>query len=286
MSHAIEFATPIIKSVGGKGKLLHEILPRLPAKIDTYYEPFAGGAAVFFALATGRRFKRAVLGDANPAFINMYTQVRDNLRGVISHLHSHDAKYSEDYFYLQRQRPLDVGPAGAARTIFLIKTCFNGLWRVNADGGLNSPFGHHEAKPTIVNVDALRAASNALQGVTLVCADFAKMLAKAGVGDVAYLDPPYLPVSTTANFVGYTVDGFEIEDQERLADSMAAAVKRGANVLLSNSDTAEARRIFGRGGWDVERITARRNINSDGAKRGAVGEILVTAPKRRKVVVK
>lgn len=279
-------ASPCVKAVGGKTQLLPEILPRLPAKIATYFEPFVGGGAVFFALAAEGRFKRAVLGDANPALVNMYVQIRDNLRAVIQHLHAHDANYSEEYYYLQRQRALDVGPAGAARTIFLNKTCFNGLFRVNADGGFNVPFGHHARKPTICNNAALNAASRALQGVHLMCADFEETVAMAGVGDAVFFDSPYVPASASANFTAYTSEGFGIEDQERLADCVASVVKRGANVLLSNSDTPESRRIFTRGGWLVESVSARRNINSDGTKRGAVGEILVSAPKRARRVVK
>jgi DNA adenine methylase len=279
-------AAPIVKAVGGKSQLLPEILPRLPAKIDTYYEPFCGGAAVFFALAAEGRFRRAVLGDSNSALINMYIQVRDNCSAVIQHLHAHDAKYSEEYYYQQRSRALDVGPAGAARTIFLNKTGFNGLFRVNADGGFNVPFGHHKKKPRIVHMAGLRAASRALENVKLVCTDYATLVARASVGDVCFMDPPYIPASATSNFTGYTSDGFDIEDQERLADCVASVVKRGANVLLSNSDTPESRRIFGRGQWQVEKVSARRSINSDGAKRGAVGEILVSAPKRARKVVK
>ncbi len=279
-------AVPFIKAVGGKTQLLSEILPRLPAKIGTYYEPFCGGAAVFFALAAEGRFKRAVLGDTNAALINMYAQVRDNCSAVLDHLRMHDAKYSEAYYYQQRARNLDSGPSGAARTIFLNKTGFNGLFRVNADGGYNVPFGKHAKKPRICHVDGLRAASRALQGVKLICASYEAVVARSGVGDACFMDPPYIPASATANFTGYTSDGFDIEDQESLADCVASVVKRGANVLLSNSDTPESRRIFGRGQWLVEKVSARRNINSDGAKRGAVGEILVSAPKPVRKVVK
>ena len=288
MSARIEapvIATPIVKAVGGKGQLLHEILPRLPGNIQTYYEPFCGGAAVFFALASGGLFKRAVIGDTNAALVNMYIQVRDNCSAVLDHLRMHDQKYSEAYYYQQRPRSLESGPSGAARTIFLNKTGFNGLFRVNADGGYNVPFGKHKKKPRIVNVEGLRAASRVLQGVKIVCTDYSKLVARAGVGDLVYFDPPYVPASATASFTGYTSDGFDIEDQEELAACVVSTVKRGANCLLSNSDTPEARRIFTRGGWLVESITARRNINSDGAKRGAVGEILVSAPKRARKVV-
>jgi DNA adenine methylase len=280
-------AAPLTKFVGGKRQLLPEILPRIPAKIKTYYEPFCGGAAVFFALANEGRFKQgsAVLADTNAALINMLTEVRDRPASVITHLHSHDAKHSEEHYYLQRGGRQE-GPAGAARFIYLLKTCFNGLWRENQDGGMNAPFGHHEPKPKIVNASAIRAASRSLQGVTIIREDFETVMERAGVGDFGFFDPPYLPASKTANFVAYGSAGFGITDHERLADCMAATVKRGARALLSNSDTPEARHIFGRRGWQVEEVKARRSINSNGAKRGAVGEILVSAPKLSRKVVK
>jgi len=278
-------AAPLTKYLGGKRQLLPEILPRIPAKIDTYYEPFCGGAAVFFALANEGRFKRAVLGDNNASLINMLIQVRDKPASVITHLHSHDAKHSEAHYYQQRSGG-QVGPAGAARFIYLLKACFNGIWRENQDGMMNTPWGHHAKKPTIVNAPAIRAASRALQGVEIVCDDFERSVQKAGVGDFTYFDSPYLPASITANFTAYGADGFEVADHERLADCMASVVKRGARALLSNSDTPESRRIFGRRGWLVEEVSARRNVNSNGAKRGAVGEILVSAPKLARKVVK
>lgn len=277
-------AEPVCRFVGGKTQLLPEILPRLPAKIETYYEPFVGGGAVFFALANEGRFKRAVLGDTNADLVNMYIQVRDRCSAVIEHLRNHDAKHSEKHFYQVRAGNLTDGPSGAARFIYFMKTNFNGLYRVNQEGRINTPFGHHPKKPKIVDVAKLRAASRTLQDVNVVCADFEKTVWKAAVGDAVFFDSPYIPASATANFTAYGSDGFDIEDQERLADCMVSVVKRGANVLLSNSDTADSRRIFGRGQWQVEEVSARRNINSDGSKRGAVGEILVSAPRRQKVV--
>lgn len=279
-------AGPITKFVGGKAQLLPVILPRLPIRIGTFYEPFVGGGAVFFALANEGRFKRAVLGDSNASLVNMYVQVRDKCSAVLDHLRVHDAKHSEAYFYQQRSRPMGSGPSGAARFIYFMKVNFNGLYRVNQSGDVNTPFGHHQKKPNIINADGVRAASRALQGVEVICADFAEVLKGTGVGDAAFLDPPYLPASKTANFTAYGSDGFTVADHERLADCVAETVKRGANVLLSNSDTPESRSIFTRNGWLVESVSARRSINSDGKKRGAVGEILVSAPKRAGKVVK
>jgi len=276
----------VIRFVGGKSELLPEILPRLPLKISTYYEPFIGGGAVFFALANEGRFKRAVIGDSNLGLVNLYIQIRDKCSAVLDHLRMHDQKHSGAHYYEQRGRNWDAGPSGAARFIYLMKTNYNGLWRVNADGRMNTPFGHHKKKPNIVNADGLRAAARALQGVKIVHGDFEKTVVRAAVGDVVYADPVYLPIPGSASFTAYGADGFDVEDHERLADCIAACVKRGANVLLSNSDTPESRRIFTRGGWHVEKVSARRNINSDGGARGPVGELLVSAPKRKRNVVK
>jgi DNA adenine methylase len=287
MSAAIEtpaLAAPVIKFVGGKRQLLPEILPRLPLQIRTYYEPFVGGGAVFFALANEGRFKRAVIGDSNELLVNMYTQLRDKCSAVIDHLRTHAQKHCEEYYYEQRSRP-QSGPSGAARFIYLNRTGFNGLYRVNKSGENNVPFGRYE-NPKICDMPGLRAASAALQGVTIRHGDFAPLVSRAAVGDAAYMDPPYLPVPGSASFTAYGSDGFSVADHERLADCVAGCVKRGANALLSNSDTPEARRIFTRGGWHVEKISAHRNINSDGEGRGVVGELLVSAPKRKKNVVK
>lgn len=284
MNAPLSIALPVIKIAGGKRQLLPEILPRLPSKISTFYEPFIGGGAVFFALANEKRFKRAVLGDSNADLINLYTQLRDKPAAVLTHLRSHTAKSGKDYYYEQIERSLSDGPAGAARFMYLNRACFNGLVRYNQSGQFNTPYG--DGRLRAVDGDGIRSASAALQGVKLVCKDFSEVLAKAGVGDAAFCDPPYVPASVTSNFTAYGADGFSIADHERLADCMAGCVKRGANVLLSNSDTPESRRIFGRGQWEIERVSARRSINSKGDGRGAVGEILVTAPKRARKVVK
>lgn len=277
-------AAPIVKFVGGKRALLPEILPRLPPKIDTYLELFVGGGAIFFALANEGRFKRAIIGDTNANLINMYKQVRDRCDLVIRHLREHEARNSEEHFIEQRTKP-QVGPSGAARLIYLLRTCYNGLYRVNQSGEFNTPYGKY-TNPRIVDVEGLRAASAVLQGVKIVCGDFAKLLDMAGVGDAVYCDPPYLPLPGASSFTAYDSAGFGIEDHERLAASITAAVKRGANCLLSNSDCPESRRIFTRGGWQVDTVMAKRNVNSKGDGRGAVREIMVTAPKRRVRVVK
>ena len=276
-------AAPIIKFVGGKRQLLPEILPRIPLEIGTYYEPFVGGGAVFFALANEGRFKRAVLGDTNANLVNMYIQVRDKCEAVLAHLRTHDSKHCEAHYYEQREKT-QVGPAGAARLIYLLRACFNGLYRVNKDGVFNTPYGN-PLNPRIVDVDGVRAASRALQGVKIVCSDFADTVSRAHSGDVVYFDPVYLPLPGTASFTAYDSAGFSVGDHERLAACMTSLVKRGVNVLLSNSDCPESRRIFTRGGWQVETVMAKRNVNSKGDGRGAIGELLVTAPKRKRRAV-
>lgn len=278
-------AAPPWKFLGGKRQLLPAILPRLPSRIRTYFEPFVGGGAVFFALANERRFERAVLGDVNGDLINAYVQLRDDLPGVVRHLRTHVAKNCESHFYEQRGYPLNRrGSAPAARFIYLLKTSFNGLWRVNLSGEPNAPWGYYK-NPKILDVPGLKAVSAALQGVEIIEGDFAPLMARARVGDAAYLDPPYLPVSKTANFTSYSSGGFGVADAERLAKLAKAAAVRGAHVLLSNADTAETRRIFGEVSGKIDKVSARRHVNSNGAKRGAVGELLVTIALKNKAVI-
>lgn len=269
-------AAPILKWAGGKRQLLGEILPRLPHKIVTYYEPFIGGGAVFFALANAGRFERAIIGDANPDLVNVYRQVRDRCSAVIDHLRLHAQKHTEEYFYQQRKLALNSpGASGAARFIYLNRTCFNGLYRVNKSGAFNVPFGDYKS-PRVLDVDGLEAASRVLQHVEIAHSDFADLASRAGQLDAIYFDPPYVPASGSANFTAYCRSGFNIADQERLAEAFSAASARGAHVLLSNSDVPETRRIFGPPVGLIEGVSARRNINSKGASRGAVGEILVS----------
>lgn len=267
-----------LRWVGGKRQLLPQILARLPARIDTYYEPFAGGAAVFFALARAGRFKRAVLGDTNAELINVYRQLRDHVGQVLKRLAVHEERNSEAYFYEQRGRVQGaLSVDGAACFIYLNRTCYNGLWRVNKSGAPNMPWGKL-ARPRIKDVDGLIDASRLLKGVELYVADFAEMLATIGRGDLLFCDPPYLPASKSSNFTAFAKGGFGVKDQERLGIVLRQCAARGAHVLLSNSDTLESRRIYGVPGNTVEVVGARRNINSDASKRGAVGEILVSVP--------
>lgn len=270
-------ARPCVKSVGGKTALLPEILPRLPAKIETYYEPFLGGGAVFFALASEGRFKRAIVGDANEELLNMYSELARDADKVIRALKKH--VYEEKYYYAVRALdPKELGFAErAARFIYLNKSCFNGLWRVNKSGQFNVPFGKY-TNPTICDEENLYAVADVLEscGPTLFGgADFEKTVSSAVRGDTVYFDCPYAPASKTANFTGYTAGGFTTDDQERLRNVSERLVARGVHVLLSNSDTPLVRELYD--GFKIEEVQAPRRVNSKGSKRGNVGELLISS---------
>lgn len=269
---------PFLKWAGGKRQLLPQILSRLPPLIDTYYEPFIGGGAVFFALAAAKRFEHAVISDSNACLVNVYEQVRDCPDDVLNCLRFHESENTEEHFYRQREMAqLRAGARDAARFIYLNRTCFNGLYRVNAKGEFNVAWGKYK-NPPIVNVDGVQAASKALQGVEITCCDYSQTIARAKLGDAVYLDPPYLAVSSTASFSAFQKEAFGVDQHEALSLAMGEAATRGARVLLSNSDTLEARRIFSLPGRTVEVIPANRAINSAGDRRGPVGEMLVSIP--------
>lgn len=262
-----------VKWLGGKTYLLPEILRRLPAKINTYYEPFIGGGAVFFALAAEGRFQRAVIGDANEELIRTYRALARNVDVVIQHLKKH--VYEEEHYYFVRAKnPRILSDAvAAARFIYLNRTCFNGLYRVNKKGLFNVPFGTY-TNPTICDEENLRAVSKVLRESKIVSADFQATLDEARRGDVAYLDCPYFPVSESANFTGYTKGGFTFDDQKRLRDIALIFKRNGVHVLLSNADVPAVRALYAKD-FTLHSVSARRNINSKASRRGPVGELLI-----------
>jgi len=267
-------ASPVVKWVGGKTKLLPDLLSRLPEKIGRYYEPFAGGAALFFRLAPGR----AVLADCNADLIGLYGALSSDVAGVIRKLERHRSEHDESYYYSMRTRwnDRDVSWSAAERAaafIYLNKTCFNGLWRVNRSGDFNVPIGRYTDPPICVP-ETLRAAASVLARAELRCADYRSAVADAERGDFIYFDPPYDPVTTTASFTSYTADAFSADDQRALADTARQLVARGCRVMLSNSDTPFIRSIYK--GFDVERVKCPRAINSNASKRGDVDELLIT----------
>jgi len=271
--HAEPTAAPIVKWVGGKTKLLPELLARMPPRHGCYFEPFAGGAALFFR--TGP--ERAVLADSNADLIGLYTAVATDVDAVIRKLELHRAAHDQRHYYETRARWNDHGAAWttaerAAAFIYLNKTCFNGLWRVNRAGDFNVPIGRYTDPPICVP-EALRAAQAALARARLRCADYRRVVEDAERGDFLYFDPPYDPVTTTANFTSYTAGAFGPDDQRALAETARALVARGCRVMLSNSDTPFVRSLYR--GFRIDRVKCARAINSNAARRGEVDEVIV-----------
>ena len=288
-------AHPILKWAGGKGQLLDRLQPLLPPRFNRYIEPFAGAGAVFFRLYNlGRiganpRLRRspAVLNGFNAELMNVYLVVRDHLAELVDELLRHQAHVGEvDYYYFIRGMDREAGFAQlsatvrAARTIFLNKTGYNGLYRVNHSGYFNVPFGRYN-NPTVLDRSLLKAAQRALQCVDLMCSDFAQPLRLARKGDFVYIDPPYQPLSHTANFTAYTTRGFAWSEQERLAVWLARLADRGCYVLINNADTPDVRELyraaFGQRGIKInmQSFETARSINSQPGARGGGKELTV-----------
>jgi DNA adenine methylase len=273
-------AKPLLRWVGGKTQLLSYLLELVPKQFNRYYEPFVGGGAFYYALNPGN----AVLNDFNPRLINVYTQVRDNVQSVISHLYTFE--YSAQCYYEQRNalnaEKLDqLDTLSAARFIFLNKTCFNGLWRENASGQFNVPYGGDRKRAKHVDISNLLECSNRLRGsaysqmqtgTILRCKDFADSLFDVLPGDFVYFDPPYIPLKTTS-FVDYKADGFDYKEQVRLRDLAYKLKDNGVHVMLSNSDTTLTRQLYA--DFELYEVKARRSVNSNGAGRGRIGELII-----------
>lgn len=263
--------TPLLKWAGGKGQLLPQMTSYFPEDLGTYHEPFLGGGAVFFHLSP----RKAVLSDSNPDLIHVYRMVRDNPYGLKTQLDLHK-KHSKEkaYFYHVREmQPRGLQPvARAARTVFLNKTCFNGLYRVNSKGEFNVPYGGYR-NPSLYLEENLHLTSAALQGAKLRVEDFRLACKHPRKGDFVYLDPPYQPLTKTSSFTNYTREGFGRRDQEDLAAIFGALDRRGCKVMLSNSSTAWLRELY----QEYYQVTlrAKRAINCKGTGRGAIDELLV-----------
>lgn len=265
-------ARPFLKWAGGKRGLLEQLRPLLPAKFGDYHEPFVGGGAMFFDLGLGPG-QRAYLSDANEELVRTYLSIRDTPRLLICHLRKLQVN-EEEFYRLRQQDPSQLSEVEcAARMIYLNKTCFNGLYRVNGSGKFNVSWGKCEPDKVVCDGENIRACSAALERVTIKAADFLDATACAKDGDFVYLDPPYVPVSKTANFTGYTADRFGKMDLGRLAEACRALASKGALFMLSNADTPEVRKAFE--GFQIDVVQARRAINCDGARRGRAGEVVV-----------
>ena len=261
---------PVLKWAGGKTHLLAQILDRLPPRAETYFEPFVGGGAVFFALARADRFRHAVIADQNSDLVEVYTAIRDDVDAVIRALRRY--RYDEEVYYRVRATRPRKPAQRAARLIFLNRTGYNGLYRVNSRGEFNVPFGRHK-NPRICDEDNLRSAAQALQRVEIQSADFEAVCSNARAGDAVYLDPPYLPVSSTSSFAAYDRHPFGLAEHQRLARVFHDLADRGVDAVLSNSLTPDTRRLYQP--WRLEEVAVPRFINSRPDSRGPVGEILV-----------
>jgi len=233
-----------------------------------YIEPFVGGGAVYFHLLP----LVAILIDNNPELINFYIIVRDELHALLADLEKH--KNNKEYYYSIRALDPDKMDAvsRASRFLYLNKTGYNGLWRVNKKGKHNVPFGRYK-NPRIVDEENLLQVSRALQYTEIILGDFSKALDFASPGTFIYLDPPYHPLSETANFTSYTSNSFGADDQRRLAEVFKQLDERGCKVMLSNSDTPFIRELYK--GYDIKVVYARRAINCYAEKRGPISELVI-----------
>lgn len=264
---------PLLKWAGGKTQLLSEILPKIPPQYGRFIEPFFGGGAVFFAV----RPENGIIADSNPELVNLYRSVAADVNGVIAQLRRYEN--TEDVFYAVRSldRTKLSNIEAAARTIFLNRTCFNGLYRVNKSGQFNVPFGRYK-NPKIINEDALGAASILLSKTTIICGDYKTVLKEnAQAGDFIFLDPPYLPVSEYADFKRYTKEQFYEEDHIELAAEVKRLHELGCYVILTNSNHPLVHELYRE--FAVEVVPTKRYISCNG--KGRTGEdVIVTVPPR------
>ncbi len=273
----INTAKPVLKWAGGKTQMLSELLPRVPKSYGKYIEPFFGGGALFFSLQP----ENAIISDSNPELINMYLQVTNHLDDVISYLQKYEN--TSEMFYEVRALKWETLPKAeaAARTIYLNKTCFNGLYRVNKIGQFNTPFGKYK-NPKICDVDALRIASKALKKANILCGDYFLVLDHyAQPGDFVFLDPPYLPISQNADFKRYTKDQFYEEDHVELAKMIGRLHDRGCYIILTNSNHPLVHKLYD--SYNIEVIQTKRHISCHGdARKGE--DVIVTIPPKQSVV--
>lgn len=263
---------PIVKWVGGKRQLMFELLKNMPKTYNRYFEPFIGGGALFFELQP----QNAYISDMNEELINLYTVVRDDVYELIDDLNKH--KVSKEYFMGIRnidrtkeyQNWSDVKKA--SRFIYLNRTCFNGMYRVNSQGQFNVPFGNYK-NPRIVDTENLINCSKLLKNTEICCADFSEILNKVQKGDFVYFDPPYVPLNETSSFTSYTKDGFDLDMQFKLRDVCDELDSKGIMFMLSNSDTKLVNELYSN--YEIKKVFASRAINANPNGRGKITEVLV-----------
>lgn len=271
---------PFLKWVGGKRALVDEIIARMPEKFNTYFEPFVGGGALFFELKKRGMLegKKSYLFDANKELINVYNTVKNNPYELIEILKEFQNKHSHDFYYevrsMDREDSFTSLPHAlrAARFIYLNKTCFNGLYRVNSKGFYNVPMGRYK-NPAICDTSSILCASRALQDTEVLHVDFAKVLDFAKKGDFVYFDPPYYPLTPTSSFTSYNQDIFLDDEQKRLFNTFEKLAKKGLHVMLSNSDTEFIKELYK--DYKIDFVEMNRFINSKSGGRGKIKEIIV-----------
>lgn len=263
---------PPVKWAGGKRQLLPVIRQNIPEKFNRYFEPFVGGGAVFF----GVQPQDAYISDLNGDLIDMYTTIRDQPQQLLADLQKHHN--TRQYFLSIRAADLDPAyqawsPAQkASRLIYLNKTCYNGLYRVNSRGHFNVPFGDNP-NARIVDIENILSCSAALQRTEIRCADFAEIGDLVGAGDFVYLDPPYVALTQTASFTAYTKDKFDLAKQQQLRALCERLDQIGAKFLQSNSDTPLIHDLYS--AYTIQTVVASRAINANATKRGKITEVLI-----------
>ncbi|MGE5543828.1 MAG: DNA adenine methylase [Bacillota bacterium] len=260
---------PPVKWAGGKGQLLEQFEPLfLKTQFNLYLEPFVGGGAVFFHLQP----EKAVLIDSNEELMNFYAVVRDHLKELLADLRKHE-NTAAHYYQIRALQPEELSPVErASRFLYLNKTGYNGLWRVNRQGRHNVPFGRYK-NPKIVDESNLCLVSRTLKKTKLICEDFSLILKHAKRGAFVYLDPPYHPLSATANFTSYTAESFSEKEQIRLAEVFKQLDRKKCFLMLSNSDTELVRELYK--GYDIRTVWARRSINCRSDSRGPITELVI-----------
>lgn len=269
---------PFVKWAGGKGSLVAEIARRIPRHrpFERYVEPFVGAGAMFFWIRRSFPAWKSLIADSNEDLINAYRTLRDDVERVIAKLETHAELHSQEHFYAVRARKPREAAERVARFIYLNRTCYNGLYRVNRRGEFNVPFGRYP-RPKIVDRENLLAVASVLEGVDIRLSDFEAVLDECGDSDLVYLDPPYHPLSNTSAFTSYTRDGFGPDEQTRLGRAFERAARRRAALILSNSNSPFVRELYE--SLDprpvLETVSVSRPINSKGSGRGAIAELLV-----------
>lgn len=270
---------PFVKWAGGKGQLMPQIIRLIPTRFARYFEPFLGGGAVFFQIASSDR--NAFLSDINTELIDAYKVIKNHVEELIPALIYHQNQYNKSpkkyYYHLRDSTRVMNKIDKTARFIALNKTCYNGLYRVNRNGLFNVPIGRYK-NPIICDADNLRNTSVVLKrsGSYLGVSDYKKILVeKAEKDDFVYLDPPFHPISNTANFTSYTNNGFSLDDQKELATIFHELARKGCKVLLSNSNTEEIRRLYSNYSHLTQVINVNRSINAIASKRVGHTELLI-----------